>query len=309
MSAAGEIAMLARIAEPQFGVVTNVAPVHLEFFDSVDAIARAKRELIETLSPPSTAILNNDDPRVRKFAKGFEGRAITFGFNAGATFRAANFASTRNHGSRFSVKGRKFEREFVIPLAGQHNVMNALAAVAVGRAFDVDSELIAQALAEPPDLHQRSEILTLPDGITVVNDCYNSNPLAMELMLGTLAAWPRAGRRIVVAGEMLELGKTSQELHRSVGRQCAERGVDWLLAVQGDARSFVEGAVEAGMPKEHAIFFSKPEEAAERALELLQPGDVVLVKGSRGVHLEKAIELLQSSGEALAARSERKKLS
>lgn len=309
MSAAGEIARLARIAEPQLGVVINVAPVHLEFFDSVDAIARAKRELIESLVPPSTAILNHDDSRVRKFTKAFEGRTITFGFNAGATFRATNFASTRDHGSRFSVRGRKFEREFTIPLAGRHNVMNALAAVAVGRVFDVEPGLIAQALAQPPVLHQRSEILTLPGDVTLLNDCYNSNPLAMEQMLETLAAWPKAARRIVVAGEMLELGKTSPDLHRAVGRKCAEHGVDWLLAVQGDARFFVEGAVGTGTPKEQATFFSTPAEAAERTLELLQPGDVVLVKGSRGVHLEKVIELLQSSGEALAARSGRKRLS
>ncbi len=307
MSAPGEIAMLARIAEPQIGVVTNVAPVHLQFFDSVDSIARAKRELIESLSPPSTAVLNYDDPRVRKFANGFDGRVITFGFGAGATFRASNYFSTPDLGCRFSVKGLKFEREFNFPRPGQHNVLNALAAIAVARTFDISPELIAQTLAEPPVLHQRSEILTLRGNVTVVNDSYNSNPLAMERMLETLSTWPRAGRLIVIAGAMLELGPTSPDLHRDIGRQCVNRGVDWLLGVSGDARYFVVGAIEAGLPPEQASFFTTPEEAAERCLALLRPGDVVLVKGSRGVHLEKVIELLQSSGEALAARSEQKR--
>jgi UDP-N-acetylmuramoyl-tripeptide--D-alanyl-D-alanine ligase len=307
MSEAGEIALLARISEPQFGVVTNVAPVHLQFFDSVDAIARAKRELIESLSPPATAILNYDDQRVRKFARGFDGRVITFGFDAGATFRAGNYQLTPDRGSRFSVKGLRFEREFTVPLPGRHNVMNALAAIAVARTFDIPPEAIAQALAELPTLHQRSEVLTLPGQVTVVNDSYNSNPLAMERMLETLAAWPQAGRRIVVAGEMLELGETSPDLHRNVGRQCAQRGVDWLLAVQGDARFLVEGAVEGGIPKDRAVFYSTPQEASERCLTLLRPGDLVLVKGSRGVHLEKVIELLQASGEEAAAKFGRKR--
>jgi UDP-N-acetylmuramoyl-tripeptide--D-alanyl-D-alanine ligase len=308
MSAPGEIALLARIAEPQVGVVTNVAPVHLAFFDCVDSIARAKRELIESLSPPATAILNYDDKRVRKFAEGFNGRVITFGFDAGARFRAGNYFPTPKPGSRFSVKAPKFQQEFTIPLPGRHNVLNALAAIAVARTFEVAPETIAQALSEPPNLHQRSEILALPGDVTVVNDSYNSNPLAMERMLETLAAWPRAARRIVIAGEMLELGQTSPELHRNVGRTCAERGVDWLLAVQGNARFLVEGAVEAGMSPERAIFFSTPEAAAERCLAMLRPADVVLVKGSRGVHLEKVIELLQSSEESPAARLSRKRL-
>jgi UDP-N-acetylmuramoyl-tripeptide--D-alanyl-D-alanine ligase len=191
-------------------------------------------------------------------------------------------------------------------MPGRHNVLNALAAIAVARAFDVSPRSIAQALAEPPDLHQRSEIITLPGEITVVNDCYNSNPLAMEQMLETLTAWPDARRRIVIAGAMLELGLASPDLHRNIGRLCAEHRVDSLLCVSGDARYIVEGAVAAGGSKDKAEFFATPEEAAQRCLALLRPGDVVLVKGSRGVHLEKAIELLVASGEALAERSYQK---
>ncbi len=302
MSAPGEIAHLAQIAGPQVGVVTNVAPVHLQFFDSVDSIANAKRELMENLRPPATAVLNYDDERVREFAEGFVGRVVTYGFEKGAQFHATGLRLDAEGGSRFRVKSPDFEREFQIPLPGRHNVLNALAAVATASLFDVPPEVMAQGLRDRPTLHQRNEILTLPGEITILNDCYNSNPLAMERMLETLAGWPGARRRIVVAGEMLELGPLSPEWHRNVGRECAESGIDWLLAVQGDARFFLEGAVEAGLPQERAEFFQTPEEAAAVCRGLLQPGDVVLVKGSRGVHLERVIELLESSQEPPARR-------
>lgn len=302
MSAPGEIALLAQIAEPEVGVVTNVASVHLQFFDSVDSIARAKHELIENLSPPATAVLNYDDERVRRFAEGFGGPVVTYGFGAGAQFRAVEHHPTPEGRSRFRAVSQGFEREFLIPLPGRHNVQNALAAIATASLFDIAPEAMAQALAHRPALPQRSEILTLPGEIHLLNDCYNSNPLAMEQMLETLAGWPGAKRRIVVAGEMLELGPLSPEWHRKVGRKCAESGVDWLLAVQGDARFLVEGAVEAGLAAARARVFDTPEEAAECCRGLLRPGDAVLIKGSRGVHLEKAIELLESFGQTPAAR-------
>lgn len=308
MSAPGEIALLAKVAEPQVGVVTNVAPVHLQYFDSIDSIAGAKRELIENLPPSGTAVLNYDDPRVQRFADAFGGQVITFGFEPGAQFRVVESHSTPEMGSRFRVKAPGFEQEFALPLPGLHNVQNALAAIAAASLFEISPEDMAEALAERPTLHQRGEILTLPGAITVLNDCYNSNPLAMERMLETLSAWPHASRRILVAGEMLELGTFTTELHRKVGRKMAECGVDRLLAVEGAARFFVEGAVEAGLPAERAAFCSTAQEAGERCLALLEPGDVVLVKGSRGVRLEKVIELLQSSGEASAARDGMKRL-
>ncbi|MGA2628843.1 MAG: UDP-N-acetylmuramoyl-tripeptide--D-alanyl-D-alanine ligase [Terriglobia bacterium] len=295
MSAAGEIALLARIAEPQVGVVTNVAPVHLQFFDSVDAIARAKKELIDHLPAGATAVLNHDDWRVRDFAQGFSGRALTFGFEPGADFRAVECRLDGSRGSVFRVEGPALAGEYRLPLPGRHDVQNALAALAAASVFEVSATEAQQALATLPPLAQRSEILTLSNGAVLINDCYNSNPLAMEKMLETLANWPDARRRLVVAGEMLELGATSPDLHRAVGRKCQEAGVDWLMAVQGDAQFMAEGAQQAGLPPERARFFATLEEAAECCRTLLQPGDVVLVKGSRGVHLERAVELLQAA--------------
>ncbi len=294
MSAAGEIARLARIAEPQVGVVTNVAPVHLQFFDSVDSIAKSKRELIDNLQPPAIAVLNYDDVRVRGFARGFAGQVMTFGLEEGAQVRAANLRAGPGGGSKFQVMGPVFTGDFYLPLPGRHNVQNALAALAIAGHFDIRPPDLQRVLASFQNLHQRGEILTLPGEITVINDSYNSNPLAMERMLETLARWHKAQRRIVVAGEMLELGKESPEWHRKVGRKCAECGIDWLLAVQGDARFFLEGAVAAGFPRERGRFFPSAEEAGKFCRGLLQTGDVVLIKGSRGVHLETAIELLHT---------------
>jgi UDP-N-acetylmuramoyl-tripeptide--D-alanyl-D-alanine ligase len=296
MSAAGEIGRLARLAEPQVGVVTNVAPAHLQFFDSVDSIALAKRELIDYLSttgPAAVAILNEDDERVRNFAEGFPGRVLTFGFSEKAIFRATDIKAGEGIGTAFRITSPDWKADFALPLPGRHNIQNALAAVAASTVYAIPPEEMRQALSEFQNLHQRSEILTLPGEVTIINDCYNSNPLAMERMLEALAAWPGARRRIVVAGEMLELGPSAPELHRAVGRKCAPNGVQWAIGVQGDAQFFVEGAVEGGIPPANALFFPKAKSAGEFCQSLVEPGDVVLVKGSRGVRLETVIELLK----------------
>lgn len=312
MSGPGEIALLASIAEPQTGVVTNVAPVHLEFFRSIEEIAHAKRELIENLRPPRVAILNHDDPRVRRFAEsvpgGFEGRVLTYGFELGADLRGLDWQaqfSGFEAGMTLRVKTRDDEEAFEIPLPGQYNAENVLAAIATAIIFGVPLDAVQSALRHFRALHQRSEVLRLNSGVTVINDCYNSNPRAMAVMLETLAAWPGARRRIVVAGEMLELGPSSPEFHRQIGRQCVEAGVNWLIAVQGGGRFFREGAIAAGLPAERTRFFEEAGLAAEFCRSLVKAGDVVLVKGSRGVHLEQVTETLQT-GEAPGSTIEAK---
>jgi UDP-N-acetylmuramoyl-tripeptide--D-alanyl-D-alanine ligase len=295
MSAAGELTHLASMAEPETGVVTNVAAVHLKFFDSVESIARAKRELIENLSwrhGAPTAVLNYDDPRVRRFGEEFQGTVVTFGMSAGADFQALWVKPGEPMGSEFRVVGPNLDADLALPLPGRHNVQNALAAIAVACDFDVAPAEIRRGLAEFRGLPQRGQILTLPGPVTVINDCYNSNPLAMASLLETIRDWPGAGRRIAVAGEMLELGPQSAALHSATGRLCAESGLAWLIAVQGDARFFLEGARRAGFPETQTRFFVEAQAAGEFCRSLLQPGDVVLVKGSRGVHLETVTEML-----------------
>lgn len=304
MSAPGEIARLAQLADPEIGLLTNVAPVHLEFFDSVESIGRAKRELIEYLSTrgrTATAVLNRDDERVWRFAEGFPGRVVTFGFEEGADCRALEVRPGSGLGSEFRVQAPNWQAEFYLDLPGRHNVQNALAALAVANLFDIPVKDLQQTLAEFQNLPQRGEILTLPGGVTVINDSYNSNPVAMERMLETLAEWPSALRRIVVAGEMLELGPSAPALHQQVGRRCAESRVDLLIGVQGQARFIIAGAIEAGLRPEKARFFPDVRQAGEFCRAVLKAGDVVLVKGSRAVRLEAVIELLRSSPVAASA--------
>jgi UDP-N-acetylmuramoyl-tripeptide--D-alanyl-D-alanine ligase len=221
------------------------------------------------------------------------GEVVTFGFGAGADFQALEVKPGEGTGSAFRVIGPNLDEAFILPLPGRHNVQNALAAIVVASLFDVPPLEMQRGLAEFRNLRQRGEIFALPGPVTIIDDCYNSNPLAMARMLETLRAWPGARRRIVVAGEMLELGPQSPKLHRETGRQCVQNHVAWLLAVQGNASFFIEGAVAAGFPPGQAHFFSDSRSAGEFCRSLLEPGDVVLVKGSRGVHLETVIEMLR----------------
>lgn len=286
MSHAGEIRALAKIAQPEIGVVTNVAPVHLEFFDSIAGIARAKYELIESLPANGTAVLNADDEYVSQFGRDFKGRVIAYGMRTTADVRAENVFTRGAEGSEFDVvtaAGREHAR---LPLVGEHNILNALAAVAVGlaRGLTLSEAVAALATLAPPD--KRGQVLQLGN-ITVINDCYNSNPKALNAMVDALAAM-KAGRRIVVAGEMLELGPSGEEMHREAGQHIAEKKIDVLVGVRGLAQAMVEGAAKAGTCAE---FVATPEEAGEWLAREARDGDVVLLKASRGVKLEKALEV------------------
>lgn len=295
MSGPGEIARLASIAAPQTGLVTNVAPVHLEFFDSIEAIARAKRELIGYLQPPGVAILNHDDERVRAFREGFQGQAVTFGFTEGSDYRALRVRASEAPGNdapstEFEVQGPEHLGWFSLPLSGRHNVENALAAIACANLFGVGKTEMRTALRSLRLPEKRMEVIRAPGNITLINDSYNSNPLAMERMIETLAAWPGSGQKIVLAGEMMELGPSSPDLHRRIGRECAQAGIRYLIGVRGDAEYFLEGAREAGLPADHMAFFTTAREAGRYGRSVARSGDVVLVKGSRSVKMEDALD-------------------
>jgi len=299
MSHAGEIRALAKIAQPEIGVVTNVAPVHLEFFDSLAGIARAKYELIESLPANGTAvaILNADDEYVSQFGRDFKGKVITYGTRATAgvpiDVRAENVQTRGADGSEFDVvlaAGREHAR---LPLVGEHNILNALAAVAVGAALGLKPAEAVGALGTLAAPDKRGQVLQLGN-ITVINDCYNSNPKALHAMVDALAAM-KAGRRIVVAGEMLELGPAGADMHRAAGQHIAEKKIDVLLGVRGLAQGMVEGARHAGAQAE---FVASPEEAGEWLARETRDGDVVLLKASRGVKLEKALETWKARRES-----------
>ena len=286
MSHAGEIRALARIAQPEIGVVTNVAPVHLEFFDSIADIARAKYELIESLPASGTAVLNADDQYVSQFARGFKGKKVMYGTHAAADVRADNIQPKGVEGSEFDVVIGSVREHAALPLVGAHYVLNALAAVAVGLERGLKPAEAVGALATLAPADKRGQVLQLGN-ITVINDCYNSNPTALNAMVDALATMP-AQRRIVVAGEMLELGPAAEELHRAAGKHVAGQKIDVLVGVRGLAQAMVDGASRAGT---RAEFVAAPEEAGEWLAREARDGDVVLLKASRGVKLEKALDI------------------
>jgi UDP-N-acetylmuramoyl-tripeptide--D-alanyl-D-alanine ligase len=289
MSHAGEIRALAKIARPEIGVVTNVAPVHLEFFDSVAGIARAKYELVESLPAGGTAVLNADDEYVSQFGRDFKGKVMMYGTRVTADVRAENVLNRGAEGSEFDVVVGGVREHATLPLMGEHNILNALAAVAVGLERGLKPSEAVAALADLAPADKRGEVVRLGN-ITVINDCYNCNPKALNAMVDALAAMP-AQRRIVVAGAMLELGPASEELHRQVGQHIAAKKIDVLLGVKGSAEAMVKSALAAGMPAE---FVSTPEEAGEWLARETRDGDAVLMKASRGVKLEKALEVWKS---------------
>jgi len=286
MSHAGEITELARLAQPNCGVVTMVAPVHLEFFDSIAGIARAKYELIESLRAHGIAVLNADDEYVSQFGRDFHGKVVSFGLHKWADVSAQNIESHGPLGSAFDIAADGNQVRAALPLLGEHNIYNALAAVAVGLQYGVSLGDAAESLATLSAGDKRGEILSHA-GATIINDCYNSNPKALDSMVRSLAQLP-AQRRVVVAGEMLELGPAAEAMHRDCGRHMANSGIEVLLGVRGLAKALVEGASAAGM---RAEFVDTPEEAGEWLRREIRAGDVVLLKASRGVRLERAFEV------------------
>jgi UDP-N-acetylmuramoyl-tripeptide--D-alanyl-D-alanine ligase len=288
MSHRGELARLAEIARPDVGVVTNVAPVHLEFFTSIEEIALAKRELIEGLGGEMpVAVLNADDARVSQFSTGFRGSVHYFGLSEAAEFRAENVEDRGLEGSSFDFEGPEELGRLSLPLAGQHNILNSLAALAAASEWGIGLAEAKEVFPKLQPASLRGEILRFAAGFTVINDCYNSNPVALARMVDLLCATPGCRRRILVAGEWREIGPTSAELHREGGKYAAEkRAIDWIFGVEGNAAEYVRGAIAAGHSTERAEFFASSEEAARFLASFVSPGDLILVKGSRGVHME-----------------------
>jgi UDP-N-acetylmuramoyl-tripeptide--D-alanyl-D-alanine ligase len=285
MNHAGEIAALAKIAEPDWAVVSNVGPVHLEFFpDGIEGIARAKYELIEALPRNGVAVLNVDDEFVARFGRGLGERAIFYGLGEGAAVRAVHVTEVGAEGVLFTVEAKGERASVQLKMLGRHNVPNALAAIAVGLQSGMKLDQCAAAVGEMRAGDKRGEVLEWR-GAVLINDCYNSNPTALNAMVDALMAIP-GERHIVVAGEMLELGPEGETLHAACGLRMAEQGVDFVLGVRGLAGAMVATAERGGA---EALFVDGPEEAGEWMVANVRAGDVVLLKASRGVRLEKAL--------------------
>ena len=293
MNHTGEIAALCRIAGPDWGVVTNVGTAHIENFpDGQAGIARAKFELVECLPSNGVAFLNCDDEYVSQFGRDFAGSVVYFGAGPCADPQVLS-ASEDESGLRIRFRSGETEGELRLNLLGEHNAANAMAGLAVAREAGVDIAAAVTALGQLAAGDKRGEILQV-NGATILNDSYNSNPEALKSMIRTLAG-RSAKRRILVAGEMLEMGEHGPALHRACGEAAADAHLDLVVGVRGNAQHLAEAACAHGVP---SVFLPNAEAAGQWLKQNIREGDAVLLKGSRGVHLERALAVLQDVEDA-----------
>src|SRR5207302_7612256 len=287
-----EIRRLVQITPPDVGVELMVAPVHLEHLGTIEMVAAMKAELIEGLKPGGVAVLNADDLLVMEMKSKTEGPVLTFGLEHQADVTATEIDTSRFGSIRFRLNTPMGQAAAELPMTGRHNLMNALAASAIATALKVKPELIANALktAKPPKM--RGEVLDFAAGFTVVDDSYNSNPKSLLSMARTVAdARQKVTRRIVIAGEVMELGPDSPQMHREAGHELARMGIDLLWGVRGLAQEIVVGAAEAGLKETR--FFANSDEAAVAIADEVREGDLILVKGSRSVETDKVVQVLK----------------
>ncbi len=295
MNGPGEISRLVEIAEPELRVWTNVAEVHTAFFPSIAAIADAKAEILERATPDTVVVANAADDLVMTRVSGFPGRVATFGVEAEAEVTTTEVEDLGLDGTRARVRTPVGATAVATPLLGRGNLANVLAAVAVALQLQVPLAAIPERVAAVDAPPHRGQIRRLARGVVVVDDSYNSNPLAVVTALETLSRDRRVGRRVAVLGEMLELGARANVLHRATGRAAAAAGLGLLLTVGGEAaQALGAAAVEAGMPENRVIHCEVSEAAATRLTAMLHADDVVLVKGSRGVRTDLVVARLEA---------------
>jgi UDP-N-acetylmuramoyl-tripeptide--D-alanyl-D-alanine ligase len=296
MNHAGEIRVLVGIAEPDIRVWTNVGDAHIGYFGSRDRVADAKAEILEQASPDTLLVCNADDPLVMARSHGFAGRTVTFGTASTATIRASDIADGGVSGTRARVDTPQGALDLQISLPGRGHLFNALAAVAVGCELSVDLATIAERLATLTPGAHRGAVLHAPSGAVVLDDSYNSSPAALERALDVLAASRPAGKRVAVLGEMLELGDSSVPLHEACGRHAA-RAVERLVTVGGHpARRLGEAAIAAGLAADAVTHVATSDDAARLMEDEVFAGDLVLVKGSRGIGTDAVVARLMAGG-------------
>jgi UDP-N-acetylmuramoyl-tripeptide--D-alanyl-D-alanine ligase len=286
MNHKGEIAQLAGLTHPDVGVYTNIGPVHIEFFGTVEKIAEAKRELLENVKPGGTIVLNADDEHVMHISRGFRGRKVTYGIDQPADFRATNIVERGLLGTRFTLDGRTYE----LLLPGRHNLENLLAAIATARAIGISWEGIDRGIREVKPAYHRGVIVPWR-GATIYDDSYNSNPYALSRALVLLRQADVQGRRIAVIGDMLELGERELEYHYEAGREIP-LDVDFVVGVGRRSQSLLDGARHAGFTEDRLHHFDDAESAAAFLESFARPGDLVLIKASRGIGLDRVVTQL-----------------
>ncbi len=301
MNHRGEIHDLCEICLPDMGVLTNVAPVHLEFFSGLSEIAQAKGELIESLDQKGQLVFNADDRRVLEMAMPFAGRKISFALEAEADVRVTDFEFLGLEEMVFELVFWNRRLRSRVPFAGYHYLYNLAAAVAVSLGFGLELEEIEKGLAGLQPLEMRGRVLRVQgrsgEPFTLLDDSYNSNPGAVQTQLRSLSRMSGFSRKIVALGEMMELGKSAPELHRQVGREVARSGIDFLVTVGEGARRIQEGALEKGFSADSMEHFEDSERAAEFLYGWVGGGDLLVCKGSRALRMEKIVQRLGKSQE------------
>jgi UDP-N-acetylmuramoyl-tripeptide--D-alanyl-D-alanine ligase len=283
MNHKGEIAILAGLTRPDVAVYTNIGPVHIEFFGTVEKIAEAKRELLENLAPNGTVVLNADNQYVMNISRGFSGRKVTYGIDHPADFRPDNIVERGLLGTRFTLEGRSFD----LALPGRHNLENLLAAMATARAIGISWEGIERGMRDVKPAHHRGVIVPWR-GATIYDDTYNSNPYALSSALALMQQAEVQGRRIAVIGDMLELGDRELEYHYEAGRGIS-LDIDFVMAVGSRSEALLDGARHAGFSEERLYHFENAEEATDFLESFIRPGDLVLIKASRGIGLDRIV--------------------
>jgi UDP-N-acetylmuramoyl-tripeptide--D-alanyl-D-alanine ligase len=293
MNSPGEIDRLAQIARPQIGVLTSIGRAHLEGLGSITAVARAKAELLKYLPSDGLAVINADDPRVLSMAKQSKARVLTYGFGSDAIIRGRRFKSLGFKGSSFEVRLGGKTLKVRLELPGRYNAVNALAALAIGHHFNVPLASMARSLKNVRLPGGRMTQIRLKNGIHIIDDSYNANPESVREALSNLDYTNHKQRKIVVLGDMLELGKFSQRAHREIGRAAVEADADTLFAVGEWSGEIANGAKKAGLNPAKILCFETAKQAGKKLREYVRRNDLILIKGSRGIHLEEVVHALK----------------
>ena len=296
MNRPGEIGRLTEIADPDIGLITNVGRAHLEGVGSVEGVARAKVELLEKMAPRALAILNGDDRILMQTAAAFRKKPVTFGQGLQNTVRAEKIRNLGRDGFSFDIhyKGKPFSVRLRVP--GFHNVSNALAAAAIALSLNLSKDQIQEGLRRYEGIKGRFKVVPLPDGSILIDDTYNSNPSSLRLALKSIKALARQNRRVIVGlGEMLELGDETEAGHVEAGEMVADTGADWFVALGDHAPEMIGGAVDKGFPRRKAIRVKDYKDMGSKILEIMKPGDLVFLKASRRMGLERVAERLKQN--------------
>jgi UDP-N-acetylmuramoyl-tripeptide--D-alanyl-D-alanine ligase len=300
MNRPGEIGRLTEIADPDIGLITNVGQAHIEGVGSIEGVARAKVELLDKMAPRALAILNGDDRILMQAAAAFRKKPVTFGQGLQNTVRAEKIRNLGRDGFSFDIqyKGRSFSVRLRVP--GFHNVSNALAAASIALSLNLSKDQIQEGLSRFEGIKGRFKVVPLPDGSILIDDTYNSNPSSLRLALKSIKAIARQDRRVIVGlGEMLELGEETESSHVEAGEMVAQAGADWLVALGDHAPEMIRGALDKGFSRKRAIRVGDYKDMGSKILELMKPGDLVFLKASRRMGLERVAERLKknASGE------------